>query len=219
MISTLATAHKEPATRTTSHALFIIALTFLLDGCSLLQRPAEEPSVTARISWEAHASRLGQLHDWEINGKLGIKTPESTQSAVINRWKQSGDRYEIDLSSSVLGLGSVRLEGTSEYIVIQESGEKPVLSSDPEKLIQDHTHWNLPVRLLPFWIKGLPAPEAPSSHELNANNQLAKLNQAGWTIDYQQYQTLNTISLPTKIVIANGNHKLTFVIKSWNPSH
>jgi len=199
------------------HALGIACLpllTLLLNACSFMPGPSEPESAPTK-PWELRIKQLNALQHWEISGKIGVKTAEESQSAVINRWQQSGAHFEIDLSSSLLGLGNVKLEGSEQYLIITEAGEQPVFSSDPENLLFQQTHWQLPIQSLPYWAKGIPAPESVSSYQLDEANRLTQMEQSGWTIQYPKYQFVNGFNLPGKIVMTQGLNKITLIIKSW----
>ncbi|MCP5162829.1 MAG: outer membrane lipoprotein LolB [Hahellaceae bacterium] len=186
-----------------------------LAACSQISTmPVSHPAQNSQ-SWDQHAEQLNNLQHWEVSGKIGVKTADASQSAVINRWQQFGEHYEIDLSSSLLGLGNVKLEGTNQFLIIMASGEQPVLSNDPEQLLLEQTHWRLPIKSLPFWVKGLPSPDSPADFTLDSANRLATLSQANWTIRYQDYTVIDNLSLPSKLVITQGSNKITLIIKSW----
>lgn len=197
-----------------AHAL-TVACCLLLSACSFMTGPTESSPAEMTKPWALHAKQLTALQHWEINGKIGIKTTDGSQSAVINRWQQSGEHFEIDLSSSLLGLGNVKLEGTEQYLIITEAGEPPIFSNNPENLLFQQTHWYLPIQRLPYWIKGLPAPDIESNYQLDESNRLSLLEQSGWTIQYHNYQLTNGLNLPGKVVLTQNTNKITLIIKSW----
>ncbi len=195
-----------------------LLLAFLMQGCaSTVEIPltlAEPPE------WQETISQLSAIDHWEFSGKIGVKVPERIDSAVINRWKQQDAQFIIDLSSAIFGLGATRIEGNPNYIVMTESGEDPITSYQPTKLIQQHIGWPLPIAQLRYWVKGIPAPIQSTKDQIkvlkfNNSGELSQLNQNGWQINYSKYTVLNNINLPKKVVLRQQQAKITVIINEW----
>ena len=96
--------------------LSVIALTFaalVLSGCSSLTVEPLPEGLTEQppADWSKTSARLDQLQHWELTGKLAVRQPSDSGTAVINYWKQDRETYELALSSSFLGMGRTTLEG------------------------------------------------------------------------------------------------------------
>ncbi len=182
----------------------------MLSGCgSLIQQP--EPRPPADLSWEQHKARLLALKHWQLSGKIGIRTTSDNHSASLN-WEQDNGAYQIDMSGP-LGQGGASISGKPGYIHIEIAGEGEYEASSPERLLQDTLGWQFPVQSAHWWIKGLPAPDAPYEQQLK-DNRLAQLNQNGWTIKYLRYSAGIEV-LPSKLKLARQGIQITLVIKDW----
>src|SRR5690606_18888434 len=71
-----------------------------------------------------------------------------------------------------------------------------------EDLLEQQIGWRLPVENLLWWVRGLPAPDSPSRLQLNPDSRLARLAQAGWTVEYSRYQEVEGVQLPQRLQLS-----------------
>jgi outer membrane lipoprotein LolB len=188
----------------------IIALALLMSGCATLT-PAPE-----HYHWPEQQQRLKQLQNWQITGKLGVRTANQGGSLFIN-WQQQQARYQIHLSG-LLGQGAILIEGQPGYVSLQQSG-KPEVSADSAAVLLERTlGWQLPVAAASDWVKGVPLTSVASNLSFSGQGQLASLTQKGWIIEYSRYRPVNGLWLPYKLVLQRVNDqplKLTLIISQW----
>lgn len=197
-----------------TNLLFIL----LIQGCA--STPEIPLTETAPLHWQETIAQVSAIDHWEFSGKIGVKVPERIDSAVINRWKQDDTQFIIDLSSAIFGLGATRIEGTPSFMTITESGEKPIASYQPAKLVQQHIGWPLPISQLRHWVKGIPAPISSTVDQIkelkfNNNGELSQLHQNGWQVNYSKYTLFNHVNLPRKVVLRQQDAKITLIINKW----
>lgn len=130
--------------------LSVIALTFaalVLSGCSSLTVEPLPEGLTEQppADWSKTSARLDQLQHWELTGKLAVRQPSDSGTAVINYWKQDRETYELALSSSFLGMGRTTLEGVPGFIELTLPNGERYQSGDPESLVNAATGWLLPI--------------------------------------------------------------------------
>lgn len=193
-------------------------LTLLLatiSACSVTPTAPPELSQTVPGHWPEHRARLDAITHWRITGKIGIRTSEQNESAVINNWTQIADEFDINLSSAFLGLGATHIQGSPNAITLQQGDEPTLFSDQPERLIWEQTGWLLPLASLPYWIKGLPAPNSSHTLHFDHKGQLASLNQDDWNIAYHRFDPSKNPPLPTKIKVVQDGIIITLIIKSW----
>lgn len=197
------------------HSLPLWAL-LLLSGCSLFQTAPETlegPGDPA--AWNRHRDSLRPLESWQLEGKIGIKSPQESGSGTLF-WLQRQDYFDLRLSGP-LGRGAARLTGRPGKVVMEIAGEGQFAAESPEALLEARTGWRLPVTYLLWWIKGLPVPDRPGRLALNSAGQLAQLDQDGWHLEYSNYVPHNGYSLPERIRLEGPNLQVTLVIKDWQP--
>ncbi len=191
--------------------LLLLSAVLLLAGCTgLTPKQADEPIV--QRPWEEQYQALLGADNWQLRGKIGIRTSNENHSARLF-WEQLQQHYQIELTGP-LGQGGARINGDEDGISIDIAGEEPRWAATPEILMQQTLGWQFPVRDLPYWIKGIPAPGHP--YELTMNQQQPKtLLQNNWKINYLRFSNQNGYQLPEKLTISRNDLRLTIIAREW----
>lgn len=184
----------------------LVSMALLLSACS--SSPSYTP-VSDNQDWSGYQQQMSQLQRWQVLGKVAIKTAEQRDSASFS-WQQQQDNFEISLFGPLNQLGA-RLSGDSSWVELQ-TDEGSYNARSPEQLLERHLGWQLPIRHIQWWVRGLPAPGYPMTLQL-ANERLSELNQAGWSISYSRYSATN--SHPEKIRLSHPKLDVTLIIKEW----
>ncbi|NMT64105.1 outer membrane lipoprotein LolB [Marinobacter orientalis] len=200
-----------------------IALTFsalIMGGCTSLQVDPLPEGLTEQppSGWSEERARLQQFQQWELSGKLAVRQPSDSGTAVINYWKQDGEAYELALSSSFLGMGRTTLEGVPGFIELTLPGGDRYQSGDPEALIEAATGWQLPINSLTWWIRGLPGPDGDFRLFFDDQEQLAVIRQQGWEIRYDRWQPFieGYPPLPARLTAVKGEKRVRLVVSNWH---
>ena len=185
----------------------------LLPGCSLIQ--TDTPVAPGVYHWQQVAQTLSSRTHWRILGKIGIRTPEESMSAAINEWTQHDDMYDVHLSSTFLGLGAARLSGNQHYVILEESGNEPIASDQPDLLIAQQLGFPLPVAHLKHWLKGLPAPGEHHISSRTTSGLPAQMQQFGWRLEFSKHQDVNGLPLPGKIKLQREQVRIILAMREW----
>lgn len=189
----------------------LLTLSLIMTGCSLIPR-TQAPEPTSTTSWEEHQAIINQIDHWNTAGKIGIRTPDDSQSASLS-WNQNQQAYNISLKGP-LGQGGATISGDQYSSTLEIPGEQPLAAGSPEELLSLRLGWEIPVKDAQYWIKGIPSPN--SNYDLTlADNRLAKLTQQGWDIEYQSYVEGSKTSLPRKLTMTREELKLTLILRNW----
>lgn len=192
----------------------LLFLTILfLSGC------VHQGSLTPPQDVLEHQRQVQAINDWQLTGKLGIRTTEDSGSASV-RWVQQIANYQINLSGP-LGQKSMIITGTPDKVRLEQTGEPAQEAKTAEALIKKSAGWTLPIAQLTYWVRGVPAPKLRISHlQQNESGLIAQLIQEGWNISYSNYrdQTFNGIILPLpgKITAQYKDVRLVLVIRDWH---
>ena len=141
--------------------------------------------------------------DWAFTGKLGVKSEAHRFNAGV-RWQQQGEQFDIQLSGT-LGLGAVKITGTSEYITLEEAGEAAI-SGNPQSLTELHLGYPLPVAELKYWVLG----KADPNRQYEWTDKQT-LNQSGWLIKIRP----DDDGLPRRLDLVKDDTSLRLVIREW----
>ena len=191
-------------------ALFSVALAILLlSGCSV------QPRVTSGVvDWQGHSRQVGQLHQWQVQGKLGFKSANQGGTANLN-WSQNQQQYQLSFRGP-LGAGSATLIGNSTMAQLRQDNK--LYTDLPEKLAIQLTGVPIPVDALSWWARGLPSPNKSEPYNLvtTADGTAASFTQAGWQLAFSRYSLTPEGTLPRKIIGQHGGHSFKLVISRWS---
>ena len=192
--------------------LLLILILLLASGC------AHRASLTPPKDVLEHQRQLQAIGDWQLTGKLGIRTADDSGSASV-KWVQQTAHYQINLSGP-LGQKSMIITGTPEKVRLEQTGEPAQEARTAEALIKKSVGWTLPVTQLAYWVRGVPAPKLRITRlQQNENGLLDQLAQGDWKITYSNYrdQTFNgaILPLPGKITAEYQDVRLVLVIRTW----
>jgi outer membrane lipoprotein LolB len=154
---------------------------------------------------------------WSLQGRVALSNGRNGGSGRID-WQQLADRYEVALSAPVTRQ-SWRLSGDASAARLDglEGGTRT--GSDPGQLLRAATGWEIPVAALSSWLRGARADEAvfgPATVAFGADRRLARIQQAGWTIDYPAWQpTMAAGALPVRLNAQRGRAWVRLVVDRW----
>jgi outer membrane lipoprotein LolB len=195
-------------------AVTVLGLLAVLAGCvTAPQRPADPEA-----QWAQRQFILGQQTHWMLTGKLAVITNQGGWFAGL-RWLQDGKQFQIDLMDS-FGRMIARIKGGKTGVTLIQHDGSIVSAPNAQLLMRELYGWALPISGLKYWVLGIPDPDRKVKnrarhHRLDAYGRLAELEQAGWTVDYKDYQNLSPIDLPGKIAVSGHNLRAKLVVEAW----
>jgi outer membrane lipoprotein LolB len=190
-----------------------LTLLLSLQGCTLFQTPtAPPPPAGTQVDWVSHMRSLTLLQEWQIQGKIGVRTADDAGSAYID-WSQAQDSFYITLSGP-LGQGTTIVSGNPTGARLEQS-DGTWIAESPDQLVQEHTGWEIPISNLLYWVKGMPAPGSRPAATHNDLGTLATLQQDGWNLTFDQYSPQMGTLLPCRIRIQKDQLRVTLIIKRW----
>ena len=77
------------------------------------------------------------------------------------------------------------------------------------------TGWDLPLKALPYWLKGLPVPQRDVAGVELDDNLLRRFYQDGWQVTYHRYQQFGEWLLPVRMEVSRGDTSARLVIRQW----
>ncbi len=204
---------KNPAT-----LVALIAFVLLAAGCATPPPPAPE-GLTSQppADWRQRQQTLTDFQHWQLQGKLAVRQADESGSAVINRWIQHREQYQMSLSSAFLGLGHTELSGQPGYLELTLPDGETYRSTDPDALMLAATGWQLPLASLGWWIRGLPAPEGDFELLFDDTGSLVMIRQDGWEIRYDRWRDflVELPALPARITAVKEDKRVRVVVIDW----
>ncbi|MGI9222365.1 MAG: lipoprotein insertase outer membrane protein LolB [Woeseiaceae bacterium] len=181
----------------------------LVTGCA--SRPVSQlPDID---DWEVRQQVLAAADDWEFSGRIAVSADEDGFNGKL-RWTQDEDRFLATVSGP-LGIGTVRIEGEGQRAVLTDKdGERTELRNVEADLLYRYG-WTIPVKSLRYWALGIPDPAEDAQTELNDDNQMARLEQGGWTVGISSYRISSGQSMPNRLSAKNSSTRVRIVIDKW----
>lgn len=189
--------------------LFLIAT---LTACTSIT-PSTPSAPPSTLSWKEREAALNRIQNWHLSGKVGVIAQHNSGSASLN-WTQQQNHYTISLVGP-LGAGGLTLDGRPGSVTMETADGKHATAQSPEKLIAQQWGWQLPVSQMKYWIRGLPAPDAPSQSQFDAYHRLSSISQLGFNVQFLSYYNLGSLSVPDKISITSPSIKVKIIVHQW----
>ena len=134
--------------------------------------------------------------EFELAGRLAARYRNEAFTGNLG-WRHARDGDEM-LISTALGQGVARIVRQGELVTLTTpDGEQS--AADAESLTEQTLGFRLPLAGLADWVRGRPSPDRPAHTEYGADGKLAKLQQSGWNIEYQEYADALPSPLPSPL--------------------
>ena len=186
----------------------LLVLAMLVVGCAGPARQEPAPQ-----NWQEQLSRLSSLEHWKMQGKMAFRNADRSESASIS-WLQHREHTQVRLSGP-LGVSATTISSDGEVIEVKQAKETRHYSVSDTSRIYADTGIELPLQGLPYWLKGLPDPNADVDQQEFLQGQLKQLVQSGWTISYEQYKPFERFLLPTKINMKHADTQVRLIMRQW----
>jgi outer membrane lipoprotein LolB len=181
-------------------------LILMLGACASIEPVTE-------TSWDEQRSHLDTLTEWRASGKIALKNAGASESGYLE-WSQQGERSVLSLSGPA-GLNATTIDSNGRQLAITRGDQREYFDISSPESIRTQTGWDLPLAALPFWIKGLPAPQIAVDTRRIQQGLLRELQQGGWQLLYSDYGRFDSYSLPTRLELSRGDTRARLVIRRW----
>lgn len=151
---------------------------------------------------------------WALEGRASIRTG-SDGGTLSLFWRQSGERhYRIHLRAP-FGAGSVRIQGRPQSVTLRTGDGEVHRAASARDLLYAQTGYDLPVSLLAWWVRGVPAPGRPSRVWLGEAGQPTRIEQAGWNVRYHDFTRVGDYLLPQRLDVSRGEIEVRLAVGQW----
>lgn len=198
-----------------SRQFFYTLLAFYLVGCTSV--PPEPKSV----EWTAHRSELSSLTQYTAIGKLGYVSPEQRQTLNF-QWTHSPNFTQVRLTT-FLGQTVLNLTSTPSGAFIETYDGQKLSGRNVNQLIYQLVGLDIPIEQLQDWLIGLPT--TADTYQLNSFNTVGSLTKQlqnkSWQLEYEAYRSYTltdseqTLPMPTRMLLTQGDTTLKLVVSKW----
>jgi outer membrane lipoprotein LolB len=180
-------------------------------SCSI--QPVRTDMPQSSSLWATHQAQMRAITQWHVKGKLGYKNPSDAGSAWLD-WRQQSERFEL-LLGGPFGAGTVHIFGDDHLVTLRQVDKPDLTATSTKALSREILGWELPIGELPYWIRGIPAPDAPVANQsFNSQGLLSTFQQTGWQLTLSKYRDTKMGELPSKLVATQNGARFTLIIKA-----
>lgn len=192
--------------------IILVFLAALLPACTTLPAPVAEDPARVKL-YQQKSARLGAVNSWSLAGRLAVSDSEDGGSGSF-QWKKGVSDSRMDFHGA-MGRGAWRLLANSDGAVLELADGTAHHADSIDELVRSQVGWEIPVRSLSWWVRGLSAPGEYSSRQLDVDGNLRQLEQGGWEVEFGKYRSVQGVSLPVKITARQEEWKVKLVIRQW----
>jgi outer membrane lipoprotein LolB len=150
---------------------------------------------------------------FEADGRVALRY--QAQSSTANLHWSHRIAQDIVTISSPLGSTLAVLTRTASGVQLVDSQQHIHQAQDSRELTQQLLGVRLPLEYLTYWMLGQAVPDLPHQTTLDGDANLVQLQQAGWAVNYQRWQTLAGMNIPNKFIVVGEDSELRMVVTHW----
>ena len=192
-------------------AYWLLVLLVALNACTGVS--VKESVVDKQLAYQDRAEKLGAITAWGFVGRISLDDGEQGGSGRL-QWDVEQQNSVLDFHAA-MGRGAWHLEIGPEGAVLREANGIEQSAKGVNSLIQERMGWSIPVDALQWWVRGLSAPGTSEIEELDREGLLIHLEQFGWSVDFNRYDSDAGVDLPVRLDARRDNYRVKLAIGSW----
>ena len=166
-----------------------------------------------QAAWSARQSTLAPLDVWRLDGRVAITAGRDGYSGSLS-WEQDGAALDFQFKGP-FGFGGLRIWGGADSLTVKTHKGETFTVTDSERDFSARLGWSLPIRSMRFWMAGIPAPDAAFEVKVDGKGRPLLLEQQGWTVTYDEYQTVGAYDLPKRLTIERDSVRIKVAAELW----
>jgi outer membrane lipoprotein LolB len=155
------------------------------------------------------------VSSFQLEGRINLRVPKESFPGRL-RWQHAPGADELWFYSP-LGSAVAHLSRDAQGARLVTSEGREYQAADLRQLSIDVLGWDLPLEGLPYWVRGLPWPQAGETvEERDALGSLKLLRQAGWQVSYLDWSPAGVRGLPSKLDLQGERMRIRLVVERWS---
>jgi len=188
-----------------------IFLLLALNACTAV--PVKQTQPGNHAAYQDRAETLAAIPVWSFVAKISLDDGDQGGSGRL-QWMVKPGANELDFHGA-MGRGAWHLKFGPEGAVLEEANGTVQEAEGVNALIQDRMGWRIPVDALQWWVRGLAAPGSIEDEKLDSAGLLISLDQFGWHVEFDRYDSIAGVALPKKLNARRDNYRVKLAIKRW----
>ena len=150
-----------------------------------------------------------------LEGRINLRVPKEVFPGRV-RW-QHADTFDELWFFSPLGSTVAHLSRDAQGARLVTAEGREYQSTDLHRLAYDVLGWDLPLEGLPYWVRGLPWPQAGAGREeRDAMGRLTRLEQAGWQVSVLDWSPAGVQGLPSRLDLVGERLRIRLLVERWS---
>lgn len=208
-----------------ARTLWALACACVLAACATRPPAVPAPEALAPADQaQAEALQAGRVQAlagitaWSLDGRASITRGNRGGSGRLE-WRQDGAAFVVELAAPVTRQGW-RLSVDAGGALLEGLDGGPRSGPDGQVLLLEATGLDVPVAALGAWLRGLAADgpaHGPARLAYGPDLLPARLEQAGWTIDFRAWHppAAGLPALPRRIDASRADAGVRLVVDRW----
>ena len=146
---------------------------------------------------------------FELSARLAARYGAESFSGNL-AWRHA-ERNDEMLITTPIGQGVARIVREGDAVILTTAEPKEYRARDAESLTEQVLGFRLPLAGLADWVRARPSGDASFKEEKSPDGRLQRLEQSGWTIEYQAYDS----ERPTRLRLVYPGIELRLAISAW----
>jgi outer membrane lipoprotein LolB len=196
--------------------LLLMLAVLVLAACAGREKiPTDTGQADRRASFDARAALIQDWPAWGFTSRLSLDDGTDGGSGRLD-WASADGESTLSFRGA-LGQGAWRLEMTSRGATLFKADGTTHSAPTVDELVTREIGWQVPVKALQWWVRGIPDRHPGSGIEpvLQDQGQASSFEQYGWQVEYTRYEMVEGISLPTRMEATNGRYRVKLAISRW----
>lgn len=189
--------------------LFLLFLT--LNACTGVTVKAPGPD--SKAAYQNRTAKLNAIVQWGLVGKISLDDGDRGGSGRL-QWDVKPAQSELDFHGA-LGRGAWHLQIGAEGALLKMADGSEETAASVGELIQNSVGWPVPFEALQWWVRGLAAPGAIESKQLDPEGLLVSLRQFGWNVDFNRYESVGGVGLPVRLNATRDQYRVKLAVRHW----
>jgi len=181
-----------------------------------VKKPAPIPTAN-QTPWQRRQQTMSRMQTWSMGGRSALRFKGNAWTFGLNWVQRNRQQYSLQIRNPITGTVVGILDQSVGRATLKSRG-KVSTGPDAERLLQQELGVKMPVNGMPYWIRGVMAPQYPVGQVvLDAKGRPKKIVQAGWVMEYFNYRGLGFDALPGKVNISRKQEQVNVRIlaKQW----
>ncbi|HLY52413.1 MAG TPA: lipoprotein insertase outer membrane protein LolB [Steroidobacteraceae bacterium] len=172
------------------------------------------PAVPTSPAWQLRCPQLQARAHFALKGRVAVAAGGQGFNASL-RWAQEGAASRVALEGP-LGAGAVHISAQGNELNIATANGTRLESDAARAELSARLGFDPPLASLRYWVLGVPDPAQPAAETLDEVHQrLARLDQAGWRIDYGSYMAVGAEWLPARVTLERDDVRVRLIVDNW----